>query len=192
MRRVDLAEADDADLVAALGRDAAAMEELYRRHVRPLGRYVARRVDPPDDAADLVTAVFLEAIRSGGRFDPERGSAAGWLYGIAANLIAAQRRRGAAESRAIARFGGRATPVADLYGDADDRVDAQREARSAAAILDALPPAERELIDLIRDRDLTVSEAAGELGIRPATARMRLARLRGRFRAGKPSAEGGK
>lgn len=189
---VDLAGIDDADLVAALSRDRAAVEEFYRRHVRPLSRYVARRVDHPEDAADLVTAAFLEAIRSDGRFDPQRGSAAGWLYGIAANLIATHRRRRAAEARAIARFAGRSTAPADLYREADDRMDAQREAPAIAAVLEGLPPAERELIDLILDQDLTVSEAADELGIRPATARMRLARMRGRFRAGKPSTDGGK
>lgn len=187
---VDLSETDDRDLVPALGRDQAAVEEFYRRHVRPLTRYITRRLGDPEETADLVTATFLAAIQSSAQFDPRRGAPGAWLYGIATNLIAAQRRRAATEAHAIARFGGRAGPVADVFEQIDDRVDAQREARSAAGILAALPPAERELIDLVRDRGLTVREAAGELGIRPATARMRLARLRRRFRNGSPSREG--
>lgn len=177
------ADADDAELVRALGRDPAALEELYRRHVRPLTRYAVRRLGDPEAAGDLVAATFLAAIESAGRFDPARGEPAAWLYGIAGNLVANQRRRSAAESRALARLHGRRDLPADEYGRLEDRLDAHRRAGPAHAALRVLPPAERDLVRLILHADMTVREAAATLGIRPGTARMRLFRARTRLAA---------
>ena len=49
------------------------------------------------------------------------------------------------------------------------------------AAVEALPPAERELVQLVVAQELTVPEAAARLGIKPGTARMRLARVRARL-----------
>jgi RNA polymerase sigma-70 factor, ECF subfamily len=180
----DLADADDADLVRNLRSDPAALEEFYRRHVRPLTRYAVRRLGGDADAAsDLVAATFLAAIESADRFDARRGEAAGWLHGIANNLLAGQHRRSVAESRALARYRGRREPTTDEYGRLEERLDAHRRTGPAQAVLRALPPAERELLGLVLDGGLTVREAAAALGIRPGAARMRLARARTRLAA---------
>jgi DNA-directed RNA polymerase specialized sigma24 family protein len=47
-------------------------------------------------------------------------------------------------------------------------------------VLGLLPASERELVSLLLDR-FTLPEAADALGIRPGTARMRLARARARL-----------
>jgi len=177
----DLAGADDRDLVRVLDRDPAALEEFYRRHVRPLTRYVTRQLGDPHDAADLVAATFLAALESAGGYDAARGAPAAWLFGIAGNLVALRWRRAAAESRAVARLGGRRVPATDDYGRSDERIDARNSVRPILGGLAALPRAERELLDLVVHDDLTVSEAARALGIRPGTARMRLARARARL-----------
>ena len=46
----------DAELVLRLPGDAAAFEELFRRHRRSVVAYVARRCYQPADVADLVAA----------------------------------------------------------------------------------------------------------------------------------------
>jgi RNA polymerase sigma factor (sigma-70 family) len=178
---LDPAGADDTDLVWALAHDAVAVEELYRRHVRPLTRYATRRLGDAEAAADLVAATFLAAIESAGNYDPQRGAPGAWLYGIASNLIASDRRRRASELRAVTRLGGQQIAPLDEFGRIDERMDARRRAGSVVDMLHALPTAERELVRLLVSRDLTVSEAAQTLGIRPATARMRLSRARGRL-----------
>lgn len=188
MGAIDPVEASDIDLVRALARDPVAVEELYRRHVRPLTRYAVRRLGDAEAAADLVAATFLTAIESAAGYDPERGAPAPWLYGIAGNLIASDRRRRASESRAVNRLGGQQVPPADEFGRIDERMDARARAGPIVAVLRGLPTAERELVHLLLSRDLTVSEAARTLGIRPATARMRLSRARGRLRI--PMGEG--
>jgi len=178
---VDLAGADDLDLVRVLDREPAAVEEFYRRHVRPLTRHVSRVLNDPHDTADVVAATFIVAIESACHFDPARGTARAWLRGIAGNLIAGGWRRRAAEARAVSRLRGQRHPVVDDYGQVDERIDALERAGPALAVLPSLPPAERELVNLILYGGLSVTEAAAELGIRPGTARMRLARARSKL-----------
>jgi DNA-directed RNA polymerase specialized sigma24 family protein len=56
-------------------------------------RFVARRVADPYTAADLTADVFLAVIGSVHTYRPGKGSPVAWLYGIARNVIAADRRR---------------------------------------------------------------------------------------------------
>src|SRR5262245_22473975 len=149
----DLAGTPDQNLVRALDRDPAAVEEFYRRHVRPLTAYLTRSVGDPHDAADLVAATFLAAMESCRRFDPQRGNARQWLYGIAGNLASARWRRAGAETRALARLGGQRTQPADEYDRVDGRIDAAELTRAAFAALPSLPEAERELVQRLMDDD---------------------------------------
>jgi RNA polymerase sigma-70 factor (ECF subfamily) len=183
----EFADVTDGELVGALEHDPAALEEFYRRHVRALTRYVARRIGQTDPAQhaehadDIVAATFLAALESVHGFDPQRGVPAGWLYGIANNLIAGHRRRAAADARAVARLASFRPAPAEDVSRVEERLDAARRTGSVTAVLDALPPAERELVKLVVTEALTVPEAAAQLGIRPGTARMRLARVRARL-----------
>ncbi|MFK3983522.1 RNA polymerase sigma factor [Micromonospora sp. NPDC050397] len=172
---------DDRELLRGLDRDPAALEEFYRRHVRALTRYLHSAVGDTHDAGDLAAATFIAAMESATRYDPAQGEPRAWLFGIARNLVAMRWRRAAAESRAMSRLGGQSHPSVDEYERVDDRIDASELAAPALAALPSLPPAERELIEVMLDRGLSVTEAAAALGIRPGTARMRLARARARL-----------
>jgi RNA polymerase sigma-70 factor (ECF subfamily) len=176
----DLSGVDDAHLVRQLRGDPAALEEFYRRHVRAVTQFARRQVGFGPAAEDIVGATFLAVIDAADRYDAGRGATRAWLIGIASNLIATQYRRAAAESRATQRLGGRRAVVADEYGQLDEAIDAMRLTGPADEVLARLPTAERELVGLLLDRH-TLPEAADVLGIRPATARMRLARARARL-----------
>ncbi|MEE3920573.1 sigma factor [Micromonospora sp. BRA006-A] len=58
---------------------------------RHIHRYLARRLGSAA-ADDLVAETFLAAFRRRDRFDTGRPNARPWLYGIATNLVAQQRR----------------------------------------------------------------------------------------------------
>ena len=83
---------DDAQLVRAARRDAAAFGTLYRRHVTPIYRYVYSRVGNAADAQDLTAQVFLEALQGLDRYH-ERGSFRAWLFTIAHHKAADHHRR---------------------------------------------------------------------------------------------------
>jgi RNA polymerase sigma factor (sigma-70 family) len=178
MSHRDLTGQADEALVAALRADPAALEEFYRRHVRGLTRYAARRMRDPSEAADLVAAAFLEAVESSARYDPRRGRPIAWLTGIAANLAAVQERREAAAARAFARVDGQRSLEPDDFDRLERQIDAARRVHRARAALDRLSPVEREMLELVGQEGLLPGEAARLLGISPVAARMRLARAR--------------
>jgi RNA polymerase sigma-70 factor (ECF subfamily) len=76
----------DEELLAAGGSQDFAI--FYRRYAPEVLRYFARRVRDPEAAADLTAETFAAVVVARGRFRPDRGSAAGWLYGIAGHKLA--------------------------------------------------------------------------------------------------------
>ncbi len=107
--RHDPAERADAELADAvlIGESAAVPERfavLFDRHAVALHRYVTRRLGP-DAADDVVAETFLRAFQRRSDYDESFPDARPWLYGIATNLIAHQRRGEIRLLRAIARSG---------------------------------------------------------------------------------------
>jgi RNA polymerase sigma-70 factor (ECF subfamily) len=162
--------------------DAATLEDFYRAHVEAVEQFVARRVDDPYLAADLTADVFLAAIDAAGSYRADRGVPAAWLFGVARNVVAAEHRRAAREHRANARVEGRRLLDENDVERMQQRIDAAARARGLFAALAQLPEGERGVLELVALDDLSVSEAAAVLGVRPVTARVRLHRARAALR----------
>lgn len=176
-------EGSDEELLAAATTDKVAFLEFYDRHVEQVIAFGVRRLGDSDQVADLVAEVFLAVLRSAGSYDPRRGTARAWLYGIAANVVAGGRRRAAKEAGAYAQLFGRRLLEPDDYAELDSRLDAASAARRLSEAMARVPRADRVVLELVALDQLTVTEAAAALGIRPGAARSRLARARRRLRA---------
>lgn len=172
----------DEQLLLVMAEDPDAFEEFYRRHIGKVIGFAVRRCTNAEDVADLVSAVFLQAIHSTSGFDPERGSAVPWLLGIAAHEQARTRRRRWREAAAIDRLEGRALLDEEDHERLAARIDAARLAPRVRDALRALTPMERQMVELTSLEELTPAEAAAALRIRPSTARMRLSRGRKKLR----------
>ncbi|MBP0455910.1 RNA polymerase sigma factor [Streptomyces bomunensis] len=154
--------------------DPAAFAPLVERHSAALHGYFVRRA--PGAADDLLAEAWLQAFASRRTFDASRGSARGWLFGVARNVLASHVRRAA---RPEALQGGQ---VVDPWQAVDQRLDAAALAPALRSALAELPPEERELVLLVSWEQLTPAEAAAAVGIPAGTARSRLHRARGRLR----------
>jgi RNA polymerase sigma factor (sigma-70 family) len=167
----------------AIDTDPDAFEDFYREHVEAVQRFVARRVPDPHLAADLTGDVFLAVIDSARTYRPESGRPVAWLFGVARNVIAGERRRSARELHARTRL-----PTAEALIEPDDlarlhaRIDAEAESRRLYQAMDRLSSNERAVLELVALDGLEVSEAARALGIRPVAARVRLHRARRHLR----------
>src|SRR5918999_3524160 len=95
-------ESDD-ELLASL--EPGSFAVFYRRHVEDLVAFFMRRTRDAELAADLTAETFAAALVARARFDPGRGSASGWLFGIALNKLARVERREAGERGARRRLG---------------------------------------------------------------------------------------
>lgn len=161
-----------------IGRDPDLFEAFYRRHVRAVAGFVARRITDPHLVDDLTTEVFLAAIEGADSYQPSRGSEAAWLFGIARNVLAAERRQAAKRVDKLLRHAGRRPLDVDDISRLEEQIDAERAGRALLAAIAGLPPGPRAVIELVDIDGLTVTEAAVALGIPPVTARVRLHRAR--------------
>ena len=72
--------------------DSGALAELYTRYLPVIWRYAFAHLRPDESAArDAVSDTFLAAMQA--LHDPDRGSVAGWLMGIARHKVTDVRRR---------------------------------------------------------------------------------------------------
>src|SRR5262245_53031859 len=99
-----MAEPTDEELLRRTPRDPEAFAALYRRHAHAVAAWLLRRTRSPELAADLTAETFAAALRQARRFDPARGSAVAWLFGIARRELVDAFERGRVENRARRRL----------------------------------------------------------------------------------------
>jgi RNA polymerase sigma factor (sigma-70 family) len=172
------AAGSDADLLSLVCHDPGALEALYRRHVRRLTRYAARRCERPEDVADLVAATFVAVLESAHRYDPARGEALSWMMGIARHLAWNTARGVQRERAALARVAGWRSLGHDEIAELEERIDASREHQDVEAAFQSLEPWQRETLWLVGHDGLTQEQAAEALSLSPSAFRMRLMRAR--------------
>lgn len=167
------------------GQDEAArrrrFEALYAQyHAQVLG-YALRRIDSPEEAADVLAETFLVAWR---RLEvvPEGERSCLWLYGVARRVLSNHRR---GEQRR--------TQLADrLRDELSARVplgEAPGEGTTLAVAFRSLTEVDRELLALQGWEGLSPGEIGTVLGCSRNAARIRLHRARRRLRAALAVAE---
>jgi RNA polymerase sigma factor (sigma-70 family) len=160
--------------------DPEQFAALFDRHADEMHRYAARRLGL-DDAADVVSEVFLIAFRKRAGYDVSRPDARPWLYGISARVISQHLRADGRRARALAATA--APRPAELpVDDITDRITAAQLRPRLLSVLDQLPVADRELVLLVAWAGLSYEEAARALEIPQGTVRSRLHRARARIR----------
>jgi len=143
----ELQPPSDATLIERSLAEPEVFAVLFDRYAADIHHYAARRLGA-SAADDLVAETFLAAFRRRSGYDTGRSQARPWLYGIAATLIARQRRSEQRLYRALARTGldPLPEPIADQVV---RRVAAQGQQRHLAAALAGLSGAEREVLLLL-------------------------------------------
>jgi RNA polymerase sigma-70 factor (ECF subfamily) len=160
----------------------AEFEAVYRANVGAIAAFFARRCSEPQLVADLTSETFTQAIASLSSFDPRRGSARSWLFGIARHVYARQCERAANGNHAAAALAGHRELEQDEIEELAARIDDQRAGRELLARLDRLPDLERAALELVHLDGLAPREAARALNVSPAALRVRLFRARTRLR----------
>ena len=115
-------------------------------------------------------------------FDPRKGSARAWVFGIARHVYAAHCETYTQQQHKLRRLAGRRDLDQDQVEELLERIDAERAGRGLIAALAMLPERERAVIELVDVAGLRPKDAAAVLGLTPGTVRMRLMRARARLR----------
>jgi RNA polymerase sigma factor (sigma-70 family) len=151
---------------------------LYRRHAQSLLLYFQRRVHEPELARDLLAETFEAAIAAGGAF---RGSTdselSGWLWSIARNTLAEQRRREQGDRARAQRLGRARAALSDRQIERVEELAGIADLREAVAQrLSELPEEQREAVRLRVLEDLSYHEVAASMSVSADTARARVSR----------------
>jgi len=92
-QRLDAASQDYAEVERARRRDPEVWAAWHDRYYPLLYRYAQVRLSRMEEAEDLASQVFLEALKGIDRFKYQGRPVLAWLYGIAGKLVLKQRRQ---------------------------------------------------------------------------------------------------
>lgn len=163
--RTDEDSEEESALVARVQRgDSTAFDTLMRRYIRRAFTVAYRLLDHREDAEDLVQETFMILLRQIDDFQLGRPFGP-WMYRILIN-----RGLNARKARALRRTEVLSDDVrsADMPDRALERAEVRARFRAA---LEALPPRQRLVVELIELDGFTRGEVADALDISDATVR---------------------
>jgi len=161
-------------LVRATQGDRAAVDAVVRHHWKEIRRICWLQLLDRARAEEASQEAALKLVRFIHRYDPERDFGR-WLRTLVRNVC-----RDVAAKRAL--------EPTELDPPAHEprverAVDLRKAAARACAALQALPPRQRELVEMVDRQGLSAADAARELGLSPSAARGQLSLARRTLRA---------
>jgi RNA polymerase sigma-70 factor (ECF subfamily) len=152
-----------------------AMRILFERHNVAVYRFVLRLTKSSSAAEDIVSEVFLEAWRRADGFEG-RSRVSTWLLAIARNKAFTTFRR----DPTIPLEDELAAGIADPGDDAETVLNRKDRSSIVGRCLAQLPPAQREVIDLVYYHEKSVKDVALIVGIPEGTVKTRMFHARRR------------
>ncbi|MFO0625820.1 MAG: RNA polymerase sigma factor [Polyangiales bacterium] len=151
--------------------DIRGFDALYRAMAPRVRGLLRALCGDPRLAEDLVQTTFLkihaarETFHRGAPVEP-------WVFAIARRTYLDQRRRTRRRPEDLSADGVLPERVEEAAAEGFDRLDPE-VAATLQRELDALPPAQREAVVLLKMQDLSVNEAAAVAGVTPSALKVR-------------------
>lgn len=148
---------------AAQGGDGAAYAALLRELMPLLRARIQRQLRflKPEDVEDLVQDVLLSLHGVRATYDPRRPFLP-WLFGIVRNRVADGARR--YTRRAVHEVAVEQVPVT-FSDEATNRDEEFGDPEALAQAIRTLPPGQREAVEMLKIRELSLKEAAAVSGM---------------------------
>jgi RNA polymerase sigma-70 factor, ECF subfamily len=146
-------EADERLLVEAARRDPSRFAELYEQHFDRVYAYVMRRVGNRQEAEDITSEVFHQALEKIGSFEWRGVPFAAWLLRIAANASADRWRQRAREQ---------GNPGKEAGEEFD--FDQANESARLFAMVRELPIEQRLVVEMRFAEEKSIKEIAETIG----------------------------
>lgn len=139
--------------------------------------YFARRVNPVDDAADLLGDTLVIVWRKQSSIPREEVRARMWLYGVARKVLATHRRSAERRNALAERL------RLELHESAVDYRNGESSlAEHVRLLIAGLDERDQEIMGLVYWEGFSLVEVAEIMSMRPATVRSRHARARTKLR----------
>lgn len=169
--------ATDSELIVAAVRNPEAFGVFYDRHVTAVLRFLYRRTDSAETAADLCAETFAAAFAQRARFRDTGASARPWLYAIARNQLGNYLRRRRVSDRYRRRLGIEPLSLSEHELErVEELVDVEPFRAEIRAAIVQLPASMAEALVLRVGQDLSYPEVAVRLRCSEGAARVRVSR----------------
>lgn len=144
-------EPDERLLIEAAQSQPARFAELYGQNFARVYAFFARRVATREEAQDLTSEVFHQALGSIRSFKWQGAPFVAWLYGIAANVL----------SRHWQKLGRTVAPGEIELSDSGDGIE---RSVMLAELVEMLPPDQRQVVVHRFIKQRSIREIAQDLG----------------------------
>jgi len=168
--------------------DARAFEVIFDRHSGAAFSLAYRMCGRRALAEEIVQEAFVSLWRSNARYDRARGSVRSWVLRVVHNrAIDTFRREVSTAGNDVP--GEWITEVLPARERTDEEAERRSDARLVRSALDALPPDQRQVIELAYFGGFSHTQIAEALGLPAGTVkgRMRLALSKLRIALGEPA-----
>jgi RNA polymerase sigma-70 factor (ECF subfamily) len=160
--------------------EAPDLAQIYRTHVRDVGRWAERLAGPGFDLSDMVSEVFEIAQRRLPSFRGE-SSIKTWLWGITEKVVRHRRRKDRIRHW-LSPSAKDATRYLPATGPSQhERLEEQERRERVYRVLDRLSGRDREVLILFELEEMSGAEIAALLGTTVGNVWLRMHRARARF-----------
>lgn len=163
---------DEEVLVAVARGDEAAFSELYDRFAGRVFGIVRRVLRDPAQSEEVAQEVLVEVWRLATRFDPQRGSAQGWILTMAHRRAVDQVRSEQSHRDRTQKIGHR--DISTPFDETAEAVEVRMEHQQVRRALDVLTDLQREAVELAYYGGYTYPEVAELLGAPVGTIKTRI------------------
>lgn len=144
--------------IEAAQKDPARFAELYENNFERVYAFIARRVRDRNEAEDVTSEVFHQALANLSRFQWRGVPFAAWLFRIAANSIIDRSKRAARETELPEDF-----ELATEVSTQEISDEIEQRAR-LFQLVGALPEDQRRVIGMRFSEEKSIREIANEIG----------------------------
>jgi len=175
-----------AELVRALASrgDRAAFVELFRHFAPRVKAFLQRSGAASEVAEDLAQETLVRVWRRAASYDPTRAQLSTWIYTIARNLLADERRRKTAAQSATTEADEEwdaMTVLAEEGEGPDALLDGKRRADAVRDALRLLDPEQLGILSMSFYGEQSHADIAAALGLPLGTVKSRIRRALGRL-----------
>ena len=167
----------DIDLMLGIqAGDADALSQLYDRYNGIVKALILRIIHNDTEADDLLQEVFMEIWNQAKNFSAQKGKPLGWMVTLTRRRAIDALRKKQAYARAEERFQAEPEqqPLAWVQNVTEDEIHAGDTRAIMAKVINSLPEAQQQVIELAFFRGMSQREIASHTNIPLGTVKTRL------------------
>ncbi len=156
--------------------DEEALSELYDRYSGVLKSLIMRVIHNEAESEDLLQEIFYEIWKQSPNYAPEKGKPLGWIVTLTRRRAIDRLRKRQAYARVEERFQNEPEqqPEAWVRNTMEEDLELNDTRAVLRRILDGLPPAQREAVELAYFKGMSQREVSAHTGIPLGTIKTRL------------------